>query len=182
MMSEWEIVELFFARNEDAIKQTEEQYGSLCRRLAFRVLNDERDAEECVNDAYLALWNTIPPQRPSSLCAYLLRLVRNASVTRYHFNTAQKRNSLYDVALDELAEVLPMSEEPSENALAEGLNVFLESLSESDRVMFVRRYWYSESVKELSARFGKTPHYISVRLSRMRQALKKILSKRGIYL
>lgn len=181
MMNDQSIVELFLARNEDAIKQTEAQYGKLCRQLASNILNDERDAEECVNDAYLTLWNTIPPQNPTSLRTYLFRVLRNISVTRYHFNTAQKRNSLYDVTLEELAHVLSTeSEEFSENELSVELNAFLETLSLSDRVMFVRRYWHSESVKELSVRYGRSAHYVSVRLSRIRGALKKFLSKRGI--
>lgn len=184
MMRDDEIVKLFFSRDEQAIKEVERQYGALCLQISKNIVGDERDAEECVSDAYLALWNSIPPQKPQSLRAFLLSTVRNLSLTRYHFNTAQKRNSIYDVALDELLEVIPDAHgedmASKDQALADAINAFLKTLDAADRILFVRRYWYSDSVARLAQAFGKTPHYISVRLSRMRKKLRKQLIERGI--
>lgn len=184
MMKDDEIVKLFFSRDEQAIKAIERQYGALCLQLSKNIVGDAQDAEECVSDAYLALWNAIPPQKPQSLRAFLLRTVRNLSLTRYRFNTAQKRNSVYDVALDELLAVLPEQDNGDTNnqgeVLAQEINAFLETLTPTDRMLFVRRYWYSDSVGDLAKHFGKTPHYISVRLSRMRAKLQKMLVERGI--
>ena len=183
-MRDDEIIALFFARDEQAIKETERHYGALCLQLSKNIVGDISDAEECVSDAYLALWNAIPPQKPQSLRAFLFGTVRNLSLTRYHFNTAQKRNSVYDAALDELLGVLTESEDNDTHndstALAEEINAFLSALAPTDRMLFVRRYWYSDSVGDLARRFGKTPHYISVRLSRMRNKLHKTLLERGI--
>lgn len=182
-MEDHEIMALLLARDENAIRMMEQAYGSLCMAQAMRILNNQSDAEECVSDAYLAVWNSIPPQNPITLQAYLLRIVRNLSVTRYHFNSAEKRNSLYDVALDELSEVLPAEAETDEenDALTRAIEAFLDGLSKEDRILFVRRYWYSQSVGDLANESGRDAHYVSVRLHRLRMRLKKFLSKRGIF-
>ena len=182
MMKDDEIVALLFSRDEQAIREIERQYGALCLQLSQNIVGGRQDAEECVSDAYLALWNSIPPQRPQSLRAFLMQTVRNLSLKRYRFNTAQKRNSTYDVALDELIEVIPDAsfEDAREERLSDAFNGFLETLNASDRILFVRRYWYSDSVAELAQAFGKTPHYVSVRLSRLRERFQKFLFKRGI--
>ena len=152
--------------------------------MAANILNNEQDAEECVNDAYLAAWNTIPPQKPNPLRTYVLRLVRNISIKRYHYNKAQRRNSKYDVAFEELAACIPgdrsAEEEYDAALLTQHLNAFLATLDDDSRVMFVRRYWYSESVGEIAARFGVRPHYVTVRLARLRAKLKAYLQKGGI--
>ena len=100
------IIELFFERSEQAIIELSKKYGTICTKVACNILNNKQDAEECVNDAYLGVWNTIPPQRPDSFIGYVCRIVRNLAIKRYHFNTAVKRNSIYDVALDELEECI----------------------------------------------------------------------------
>ena len=97
-----EIIELFFERSEQAIVELSHKYGSVCSKVAFNILNNNQDTEECVNDAYLGAWNTIPPQNPNPLLSYVCRIVRNLAIKKYHANTAAKRNSIYDVALDEL--------------------------------------------------------------------------------
>lgn len=96
------IIELFFERSEQAIIELSNKYGSVCSKVAFNILNNKQDTEECVNDAYLGTWNTIPPQNPNPLLSYVCRIVRNLAIKKYHTNTATKRNSIYDVALDEL--------------------------------------------------------------------------------
>ena len=102
-MDDDRIIELFFARSEQAITELSRKYGTVCRRVAENILNDRRDAEECLNDAYLAVWNTVPPRRPDPLMSYVCRIVRNQALKRYHANAARKRNSVYDAALEELA-------------------------------------------------------------------------------
>lgn len=178
-MEDHDIVELFFLRNEDALRQVETKYGVLCHRLSLQICNDAQDAEECVNDAYLALWNSIPPQKPNSLRAYLLRIVRNLSITRYHFNSARKRDG-YCVALEELEKYIPiLSDADSDQDLAKALNAFLKTLSPSDRKIFVRRYWYADPVCEIANKLGCGSHAISVRLFRIRKKLKRFLQERG---
>ena len=183
-MDDNKIIELFFMRSESAIAALAEKYGGQCHGVAANILNNEQDAEECVNDAYLAAWNTIPPQKPNPLRTYVLRLVRNISIKRYHYNKAQCRNSKYDVAFEELAACIPggcsAEDEYDAARLTEHLNAFLATLDDDNRVMFVRRYWYSESVGEIAARFGVRPHYVTVRLSRLRAKLKAYLQKEGI--
>ena len=183
-MDDNKIIELFFMRSESAIAALAEKYGRQCHLVAANILNNEQDAEECVNDAYLGAWNTIPPQRPDPLRTYVLRLVRNISIKRYHYNKAQRRNSKYDVAFEELAACIPgdrsAEEEYDAALLTQHLNAFLTTLDDDSRVMFVRRYWYSESVGEIAARFGVRPHYVTVRLARLRAKLKAYLQKGGI--
>ena len=101
-----QILELFFARSEQAIKELDSKYGKICHKVSYNILNDLQDAEECVNDAYLGAWNAIPPERPNPLLSFLCRIVRNQSIMRYHAKTAMKRNSTYDIALDELENCL----------------------------------------------------------------------------
>lgn len=184
-MEDEQIIHLFFERSEQAITQLSQKYGGVCRNVAQNILNDRLDAEECVNDAWLAAWNTIPPQRPSPLLTYLCRIVRNLSVKRYHANTAAKRNSFYDAALDELEDCIP-SPETVEGAydgqeLAAAINGFLAAQSRENRVMFVRRYWFSDSIPELAGRFGLSRHNVTVRLARIRERLKTYLKQEGIW-
>ena len=183
-MEDGEIVELFFARSEEAIAALAEKYGPLCGSIAKNLLGDRRDAEECLNDAWLAVWNTVPPQRPEPLSGYVCRIVRNLAVKRFHANTARKRNGSYDMALEELAECFPAAGSAEEAAeageAAETVNAFLAGLDESSRILFVRRYWYADSIEALAARFHTGRHNVSVRLSRIRKALKKYLAKEGI--
>lgn len=178
------IIDLFFERSEQAIALLSEKYGRLCQKIACNILNDRLDAEECVNDAYLAVWNTVPPMRPESLPGYLCRIVRNLALKKYHGNTAKKRNSVYDVALDEIADCIPsdasVEEEAAAAEISRMIDAFLGTLCESDRIMFVRRYYHADSIEDLAAAFGKSRHYVSVRLSRIRSALKKHLCERGI--
>lgn len=181
MLEDSKILELFLARAEQAIPALEEKYGNACRRIAENILKNRLDAEECVNDAYHALWNTIPPQKPEPLRAYVYRVVRNLSITRYHANTAQKRNSYYDAALEELEPCLASAETVEQALAAEELtrqiNAFLATLDEKSRMLFVRRYWYADDIAQLAARFQISRNRVSVRLSRIRSRMKRYLQK-----
>lgn len=177
------IIDLFFERSEQAITELSKKYGAVCRRVAGNILRNDLDAEECVNDAYLGAWNTIPPRRPDPLFTYICRIVRNLSITRYHANTAVKRNSFYDAALDELEECLPSAETVETVLDARELSVlldrFLETLDRENRILFVRRYWYSDPVSEIGAAFHMTSNSVSARLSRIRRKLKGFLKEEG---
>ncbi len=185
-MDDSKIIELFFERSEQAIIELSNKYGSICAKVADNILNDRQDAEECVNDAYLAVWNTIPPQKPDPLLSYVCRIVRNLALKKYHANTAKKRNSIYDVSLDEIMYCIPAScsveDEAAAGEIAGKINSFLDTLDRQDRILFVRRCWHADSIEELAAMFHKSRHYISVRLSRIRKALKEYLLKEGITL
>ena len=184
-MEDHEIIELFFARSEQAIAQLQSKYGRRCLRVAANILNNPLDAEECVNDAYLAVWNAIPPQRPEALPAYVCRIVRNLSIKKYHANSARKRDSRYDMALDELEECIQTGKAAEEQVavkeLAEAINQFLGTLSRENRVMFVRRYWFSDSVTDIAGMFRTSSRNVSLRLLRVRKGLKTHLEKEGIW-
>lgn len=183
-MTDERIIELFFARSERGIEELDTKYGATCHRVAQNILGNKEDAEECVNDAYLGVWNSIPPKKPSLLSAFLFKILRNLSITRYHANTAQKRNSFYDIALDELEETISTEEsiekECSQKELTNAIEGFLDTLARENRVIFVRRYWFSESYTEIAKRTGLTEKNISVRLTRIREKMKEYLSERGI--
>lgn len=182
-MDDSNIIDLFYGRSEQAIVELSKKYGAVCNKVARNILNNSLDAEECVNDAYLGAWNTIPPQHPSPLQTYICRIVRNLSIMRYHSNTAVKRNSFYDVALDELEECLAsaasVEAEISAKELSGLLDRFLDTLDMENRVMFVRRYWYSDPVSDIAENFHMSSNNVSVRLSRLRGKLKKFLKKEG---
>ncbi|MBP5294874.1 MAG: sigma-70 family RNA polymerase sigma factor [Lachnospiraceae bacterium] len=179
-MEDREIIDLFFERSEQAIVELSEKYGALCLRTASHILNNREDAEECVNDAYLAVWNTVPPERPDPLLSYLMRIVRNIAIKKYHRNTAEKRNSSYDVALSEIEESFPsrdsVEEEVEARDTARRINRFLGTLDRKDRILFVRRYWQGDSVEELAKLFSITKHNVSVRLLRIRKKLSRYLA------
>ena len=185
-MDDSKIIELFFERSEQAIIELSNKYGSVCSKVANNILNNRLDSEECVNDAYLGVWNTIPPQKPDPLLSYVCRIVRNLAIKKYHSNTAAKRNSIYDVSLDELENCFPVSNS-SENEIdmreiTRIIDSFLETLDKENRVMFVRRYWCSDSITDLAKLFHTSKHNISVRLSRTREKLRKHLIKEGVSL
>ena len=182
-MDDRKIIELFFARSEEAIGALSQKYGGACQRLASNILGNVRDAEECVNDAYLGCWNSIPPRRPDPLKSYVLRITRNLAIGRYHKNTALKRNSHYDAALEELSEVLPAAE-TAESAveaaeLTAALNHFLDGLDKRERAVFLRRYWYGESISAMAVFFDMRANTVSQTLGRTRKKLQKFLEKEG---
>lgn len=183
ILEESQIIKLFNERSEKAITELSEKYGSLCNKVAQNILFNKSDSEECVNDAFLGVWNSIPPQNPSSLKAYVFKIVRNQAIKKYHSITAIKRNSQYDVALDELHDCLSchnnVENETDSLELTRLINSFLETLSKNDRIMFVKRYWFAMSITEIADEFNVKNHYVSVKLSRIRERLKNYLKKEG---
>ena len=183
MIEDSKIIDLFYARSEQAIVELSAKYGAVCKRVALNILKNEPDAEECVNDACHAAWNTIPPQKPHPLCTYICRIVRNIAIAKYHANTSIKRNSFYDVALDELENCLvspgTVEKETDTKELAGLLDRFLDTLDKESRVLFVRRYWYGDSLTDIGASFQISSNNAAVRLSRIRKRLKKYLKKEG---
>ncbi len=182
-MDDRQIVALFYERSEQAIAELSDKYGKLCFKIAGTILHDPQDAEECVNDAYLGAWNSIPPQSPDPLRTYICRIVRNVSLKKFRSNSALKRGDGAEVPLSELENCIPdhcLDEQISARELAVQINTFLSDLKCDDRVMFVKRYWFSESLAEIAAVFGLTEHNVSVRLSRVRKKLHKYLNSKEV--
>ncbi len=178
------IIALFNERSQKALSELSEKYGRLCFKTAKNILGTDEDAEECVNEALLALWNAIPPANPDPLSAFVSAVTRNQALKKYHKSRAAKRNSNYDAALDELQNLFASSSSP-ENELylkdiGDGINRFLEMQTEKNRVFFIRRYYFGDSVKDIAEATGNSPHFVSVRLQRTREALKKYLEKEGL--
>ena len=177
-MEDSQIVALYWQRNADAIKETENKYGAYCFSVADNILHSKEDAEECVNDTWLRAWNAIPPKRPSPLRAFLLRITRNLSLNRLRYNHSECRDQSLTVALDELEACIPVPEEYS-SELAEMLSEFLRTLSARDRLLFMGRYFHALPVDELASRCHMKPNTVSVRLHRIREALRVHLCERG---
>ena len=185
-MEDTAIIDLYWARSQQAIAASEEKYGPYCHTIARRILDREEDAEECVNDTWLRAWNAMPPQRPGILSAFFGKLTRNLSLDRWRRLKAAKRGgSQVEIALHELEDCLPDCRRPDEKLeageTAALISDFLRRQSEADRALFVRRYWFGDSVPELAERWGLSRHNVTVRLSRIRQKLKQSLQKEGFY-
>ncbi len=176
-MEDDKIIDLYFARDEQAIVQTAAKYGNLCYRLAINILGNRSDAEECVNDTYLKLWNSIPPQKPRSLSAFISRVSRNVAIDRYRSLHSKSQNRNLEVVLEELADVTPVDN--SQDHLKECVAMFLKTLDDTDRRLFIGRYWYMSSVKELAKSWGMTPNAVSLRLYKTREKFKIFLKERG---
>jgi RNA polymerase sigma-70 factor (ECF subfamily) len=178
-----EIIRLFFERSEQAILELDRKHGPAVRKTAANILQDRLDAEECVNDTYLRTWNSIPPHAPDPLAGYVCRIARNLAVNRYHANNAEKRGGGYELILDEMLECIPsgtdIETDYDAKELSAAINRFLAGLRREDRVLFVRRYWYADSVTELAAATRSSPGRISVRLFRLRGKLRNMLKKEG---
>ena len=182
-MEEKQIIEGLFNRSEEALAQMSTKYGRLCYKLAGNILNDAQDCEECVNDAFLGVWNSIPPNRPDSLMAYLCKIVRNICLKKYRYNTADKRNSQMDVAIEELDGVLSSREDVEKQVEAAELSgiidSFLSQLKQVDRVVFMRRYYFSDSYEDIAQQTGLSEKNVSVKLTRVRNKLRDHLKARG---
>lgn len=183
-MDDRKIVALYHARSQSAIDETREQYGEKLRRLAENLLGSYQDAEECVNDAYLGAWNSIPPKSPDPLLPYLYKIVRNLAINRYHRQTAEKRGGFgFDAAFEELEDVLvspnKIEDELDTKELTALINSFVKGLPLKDRTLFLGRYWYGEAYDTLALRLDMTENNCAVRVSRIRQKLKAYLEKKG---
>lgn len=178
------IIELYFLRAEEAITYTQEKYGKLCRTVAGKILRDQRDAEECVSDAYLHVWNAIPPERPRSLRAYLVRITRNLALDRYSYNMAAQRNTALTDAFEELEPWLPANWGDPASAIDQEyfrqvLNGFLRKQSSEARSFFLRRYWYGESNREIAENCHVSETKVRTSLSRTRERLRNELNGKG---
>jgi len=182
-MEDNEIIALFFERSEQAIQVLADKYGRIFHKLAGNILGNRRDVEECMNDTYLGVWNSIPPRQPENLPAYVCRITRNLAVKRYENLSAKKRQSQYDVAYEELENCLYTTNDPAviceKKELIRLIEVFLDSLKQEDRVIFIRRYWFADSVLEIASRMRMTPNNVSVRLARTRKKLQVFLERSG---
>ncbi len=184
-MTEASIIELYFARSESAISESERAYGSFCRRIAMSILADLGDAEESVNDTWLAAWNAIPPTRPDSLKAYFGRLTRHISISRLRKRTANKRGcGEAAIAFDELSECLAAPDDPQHTVetaeLVASLNAFMATLPERERNLFVARYFFTLPLTELAERFSLRENTVKSKLHRTRQKLLQHLTKEGL--
>ena len=181
-MEDSKIIDLFLARSESAVEELQRKYERDCMRTAQNVLSSRADAEECVNDAYLAVWNRIPPEIPDPLGAYVCRITRNIAVSRFRRETAEKRRTNYARALDELTETLggdEVEDAMSASVLANEINEFLARLDTETRIMFVRRYWFGDSVTDIAKRLRLPARAVSVKLFRARERLRGALEKKG---
>ncbi len=181
-MEDNKILDLFLFRSETAIAELEKQYGAYCRSVVARILPDAQAVEECVNDAYLTLWQRIPPEYPLCLRAYLSKIVRNIALSRYRADHAKKRQGVC-VALDELKQCIPTGESATIDriVLSELLERFLGTLSQRDRIIFVKRYWYFCTIDEIAAAGEIGISRVKMSLHRSRKALKKLLQEEGVY-
>ena len=178
-MQDCDILELYYARDERAITESSTKYGKYCLSIAQNILYNMQDAEECVNDTWLAAWKSMPPKKPNILRTYLGKLTRNIAINRLRASKRQKRNPEFLLSLDELAACIPAPEEQETGHLTALLDEFLMYTEPLDRKLFVGRYWYGRAVKTLAEGYGMTPNAVSIRLSRTRDKLKSFLEERG---
>lgn len=185
-MKDSDIIELFFERSENAVTESENKYGKMCRKVADNILHDFHDAEECVNDTWLTAWNIIPPQKPEYLGAFFSKITRNISLLYFRKKRALKRNgNETHLCIDELAECIA---DPEQNSISESLelmdtlNRFLESLNKKQRIIFMKRYWFVYSVEEIAKDMSMNTGAVKMSLSRTRIKLKAFLEKEDIVL
>ncbi len=184
-MNDHRIIELYQERNESAIQETEKKYGKLCFGISKNILGDILDAEECVNDTYLSVWNAIPPAEPKNLMAFVAKIARNLSLKRLEYMRAQKRSGFEPVEISELAEIL--SDEDcatgySEEDLGKIINDFLKEEKEDARNVFMRKYWFFDSVEEIAKRYSFSESKVKSMLFHTRNKLKKYLKDKGVHI
>ncbi len=178
------IIQLYFERNEQAIAETARKYGNYCTAIARNILGNPEDAEECVNDTYLNTWNAIPPHKPQALSTFLGKIVRNLAFNRYQHNTAAKRGGgEIPLVLDELAYCVSDTEDVTHayamKELSSAINDFLGTLPKDKRNIFICRYWYTESIADIAARYRMEYAAVSMTLHRLRKKLHDYLIERG---
>lgn len=184
-MDDKKILQLLLSRAESAIEALAKKFGQGLLRLARNIVGTEEDAKECVNDTYLALWNAIPPAQPDPLSAYTYRTGRNIALKRHRSNTSQKRDGRYDLSLDELAGCVAdrsAADTLDAKILGSAISAFLDSQTKENQVLFLRRYWFGDSVREAAKALGLAENAANVRLSRMRSKLRDHLIEEGYYL
>ena len=183
-MEDSKIIDLFWGRDEAAIIETSSKYGRLCNYIANNILANHEDSEEVVNDTYLTLWNRIPSDRPSRFSVFIGRITRNLALKRYEYNTASKRNPEAVCSIDELGEIVSgidfVENEFEKNRIKQAIEQFLLSQDSIKRHVFIRRYWYFDSISEISGRTGFSESKIKSMLFHLRKGLKDHLEKEGI--
>lgn len=184
-MNDAAIIDLFWKRSETAISAVSEKYGSFCHSISYHILQDDRDAEECVNDTWLRTWNSIPPKRPSRLSVFLGRIARNLALDKYRQYHAEKRRMTRTAtALEELSECISGGDNISESVegsfVTECIEEFLFQLPAHKRIIFIRRYWYLDSIQELSDNYGISESAVTSMLFRMRKQLRQHLLREGV--
>ena len=178
------IIHLLNERSENALTALARQFGAHLHRIAANILSDPRDAEETVSDTYLAVWNTIPPQQPKPLAPYVYRIGRNTALKRLRSNTAQKRDTHADLCLDELAGCIPggaLEQIVQARELGRAIDRFLDTVTTESRRIFLRRYWFVDSIEQIAQDFGMSANAVTVRLSRTREKLRTFLIKEGYH-
>lgn len=182
-MGDKKIIELFFARSEQAIECVKERYGALCRQIAANMLSDPEDVEECLSDTYMALWNAIPPARPQKLRPFVARIARNQAGNKLAYNRALKRGREVTVPLEELepwlASTRDVDAELDGKELTRAIERFLLTLDKDSRNVFLRRYWFFDSIEQIAAGFGASESWVKSRLLRARSKLRSYLIKEG---
>lgn len=183
-MNDEAIIEMLFARSEEGVSAIDKKYGATCRKIAKNILGNEEDAEECVNDAYLGVWNSIPPERPARFSSFLYKILRNLSLKKLTFNRAAKRCAAYDELLDELENYLPSAQtvetSMEEKELAAVIDEFLEMLDVDNRKIFMKRYWFSESCPQIAQEMDMSESSVAMRLVRTKKKMQKFLEERGV--
>lgn len=182
-MDDLRIIDLYFERNEQAITETAAKYGKLCHSIAYNVLNNHEDSEECVNDTYIGMWNAIPPARPNNFTAFICRIARNLSLKRLEFLKREKRSADVVLSLDELAAVLPDDQyapDVSDEDVGKLISQFLRTQKEDVRNVFIRKYYFFDSIKEIAVRYSFTESKVKNMLFYTRNKLKDYLIKEGV--
>ncbi len=181
-MEDADILKLYQSRNEQAIAETKTKYGKLLYSIAYNILHNREDSEECENDTYLGAWNAIPPEHPNNFSSYLAKLIRNISISKLRANNADKRGGgEAALSLHELDECLSAPPEIGAAQLAELLDRFLHALSKQERMVFVCRYWRCDAVNDIAKRFGFGESKVKMMLSRTRDKLREFLEKEGYW-
>ena len=184
-MEDSKIIELYFERDEQAIAETDAKYGRLCRSISLNILGNSDDAEECVNDTYVGAWNAIPPARPNNFMAFICKITRNLSIKRLEFLTREKRSPSVLLSLDELASLLPdehIAPDAADEDIGKLIANFLRSQSEDIRTVFIRRYFFFDSVEDIAKRCSFTGSKVKNMLFRTRNKLKDYLIREGVEL
>ncbi len=180
-MEDLQIIELFWQRDKEAIRALEHSYASLLRQIAQNITTSPEDAEECVNDTYFRLWNTIPPERPNSLRNYAAKITRNLAIDKFRMNHSKSRDCEITLIMEELDDVFGTNDSQYDLVeLKEIINTFLGKLDEKNRILFIRRYWQAESIKELAEQFHMKESAVKMRLSRTREKFRKYLEKEAV--
>ena len=186
MIDDEKIIEMFFERSEQGIRELDIKYGKICHNLSYNIVNSRQDTEECVNDAYLGAWNAIPPVHPNPLLSYIVKIVRNISIKIYWRKEAAKRSGHYTIALEEIegyiADPKTVEDEIEARELARIIEEFLNTLTLENRVIFMRRYWFADSYKDIAEFIGLSEKNISVRLTRIREKMKQYLIEREVFI